>query len=145
MLFRSNQMSYYDTETFATEEAQVIGRLHCLRDGWSDAMVNYMQSGGFSPSAKVPTISSPALILWGRQDGILDGDEFANKFVETLPDAELQWIEECGHVPHLEQPKETAVAISKFIRNSSEKRQRRGKSSSFPSNTVPYFASTSVS
>ena len=35
----ANQMSYFDKETFATEEAQVIGRIHCLRDGWSDAMV----------------------------------------------------------------------------------------------------------
>lgn len=38
-----------------------------------------MQSGGFSPSSKVPKINSPALVLWGRQDGILDGTEFANK------------------------------------------------------------------
>ena len=38
-----------------------------------------MQSGGFSPSSKVATITSPALVLWGRDDGILDGDEFANK------------------------------------------------------------------
>jgi hypothetical protein len=38
-----------------------------------------MQSGGFSPSSKVATIASPALVLWGRDDGILDGDEFANK------------------------------------------------------------------
>jgi pimeloyl-ACP methyl ester carboxylesterase len=75
----ANQMSYFDKETFATEEAQVIGRLHCLRDGWSDAMVSFMQSGGFSPSSKVPTINSPSLVLWGRQDGILDGEEFANK------------------------------------------------------------------
>lgn len=111
----ANQMSYFDKETFATEEAQVIGRLHCLRDGWSDAMVSFMQSGGFSPSAKVPTIESPSLVLWGRQDGILDGEEFANKFVETLPNAKLQWIEECGHVPHLEQPDETAEAISLFL------------------------------
>lgn len=35
----ANQMSYFDTDTFATEDAQVIGRLHTLRDGWSDAMV----------------------------------------------------------------------------------------------------------
>jgi pimeloyl-ACP methyl ester carboxylesterase len=79
----ANQMSYFDKGTFATEEAQVIGRLHCLRDGWSDAMVSFMQSGGFSPSAKVPTIQSPSLILWGRQDGILDGKEFGTK-VSTM-------------------------------------------------------------
>jgi pimeloyl-ACP methyl ester carboxylesterase len=35
----ANQMSYFDTDTFATEDAQVIGRLHTLQDGWSDAMV----------------------------------------------------------------------------------------------------------
>ena len=75
----ANQMSYYDKETFATEEAQVIGRLHCLRDGWDDAMVSFMQSGGFSPSSKIPLIQSPALVLWGRQDGILEGKEYANQ------------------------------------------------------------------
>mmetsp|Transcript_16098 Transcript_16098/g.44542 ORF Transcript_16098/g.44542 Transcript_16098/m.44542 type:complete len:435 (-) Transcript_16098:96-1400(-) len=112
---QANQMSYYNTETYATEDAQVIGRLHCLRDGWDDAMVSFMQSGGFSPSSKVPKIESPALVLWGRQDGILDGTEFANKFVEELQDAELKWIEECGHVPHLEQPLETASTIVSFL------------------------------
>ena len=111
----ANQMSYFDKETFATEEAQVIGRLHCLRDGWEDAMVSFMQSGGFSPSSKVPQIESPALVMWGRQDTILDGNEFANKFVETLPSARLQWIEECGHVPHLEKPDETSDAILSFM------------------------------
>jgi hypothetical protein len=37
------------------------------------------------------------------------------QFVDTLPDARLQWIEECGHVPHLEKPEETAEAISNFL------------------------------
>ena len=37
------------------------------------------------------------------------------KFVEELPDAELKWIEECGHVPHLEQPEETASTILNFL------------------------------
>mmetsp|Transcript_54631 Transcript_54631/g.132667 ORF Transcript_54631/g.132667 Transcript_54631/m.132667 type:complete len:463 (+) Transcript_54631:129-1517(+) len=111
----ANQMSYYDVDTYATEEAQMIGRLHCLRPGWSDAMVNFMQSGGFKPSSKVSQITSPSLVLWGREDGILDGAEFANKFVETLPDADLTWIEECGHVPHLEQPDRTCSAIVDFL------------------------------
>ena len=101
----ANQMSYFDKETFATDDAVVIGRLHCVQQGdkWNDAMVSFMKSGGFKPSAKVPTIEAPSLVLWGRQDGILDGEEFANKFIETLPNAELKWIEECGHVPHLEK------------------------------------------
>ena len=115
----ANQMSYFDTETYATEEAIAVGRLHCVREGWSDAMVNFMQSGGFSPSKKVPTIQAPALVVWGRQDGILDGTEFAGKFIEALPNAiqEVNWIEECGHVPHLEQPDQTAQAVANFVKN----------------------------
>jgi len=74
-----------------------------------------MQSGGFSPSQLVPQVQVPSLILWGRQDGILDGTEFAPKFLETLPNAELQWVENSGHVPHLEQPDTTADAIQEFV------------------------------
>ena len=44
--------------------------------------------------------------MWGSQ-----------KFVDTMPSAELKWIEECGHVPHLEQPEETAKAIDSFLRS----------------------------
>jgi hypothetical protein len=39
------------------------------------------------------------------------------KFIEELPDAELKWIEECGHVPHLEQPEETASTILNFLKS----------------------------
>uniref|UniRef100_A0A6U0GZQ1 AB hydrolase-1 domain-containing protein n=1 Tax=Helicotheca tamesis TaxID=374047 RepID=A0A6U0GZQ1_9STRA len=113
----ANQMSYYDKEAYATEDALKVGRYHCLRDGWDDAFLSFMQSGGFSPSSKVDKIDVPSLILWGRQDGILDGKEFTKKFVEALPDTELRWIEECGHVPHLEQPDITAETIASFLRS----------------------------
>lgn len=112
----ANTMSYYDADTYATEDALKVGRMHCLRDGWDDALVSFMLSGGFSPSQKVAQIAAPSLVLWGRQDEILEKD-FAQRFVDTLPDATLRWIEECGHVPHLEQPGETARVISQFLRS----------------------------
>ena len=80
-------------------------------------MLSFMQSGGFRPKEKVAMIDVPSLVLWGRQDGILAGEEFANKFIESMPNARLQWIEECGHVPHLEQPETTARCISEFLRS----------------------------
>jgi pimeloyl-ACP methyl ester carboxylesterase len=119
----ANQMSYFDKNTFATDEAVVVGRLHCMQDGWSDALVNFMQSGGFSPSKFVSQVPVPSLILWGRQDGILDGAEFAPKFLEALPDARIRWIENCGHVPHLEQPEETADSILEFVDSLSRQRK----------------------
>ena len=63
-------MSYFDKEKYATDDALNIGRVHCMQEGWDDALVSFMQSGGFSPSSKVPLISAPTLILWGRQDKV---------------------------------------------------------------------------
>ncbi|KAL7543037.1 hypothetical protein ACHAWF_007307 [Thalassiosira exigua] len=111
----ANQMSYYDKEAFATDDALKVGRLHTLREGWEEGMMSFMKSGGFRPKKKVSQIDVPTLVLWGRQDGILDGEEFAYKFQETMPDARLEWIEECGHVPHLEQAERTAGRIAEFL------------------------------
>jgi len=112
----ANQMSYFDKESFATDDALKIGRLHCLRPGWENAMLNYMLSGGFSPSKKVSQCNMPTLVLWGRQDGILNGEELTPRFLSELPKAQLRWIEECGHVPHLEQPLVTAQQIAEFLK-----------------------------
>ncbi len=50
------------------------------------------------------------MILWGRQDQIL-GVKDADRFQHLLPQSKLVWIENCGHVPHLEQPQVTADLI----------------------------------
>jgi len=116
----ANQMSYYDKETYATNDALKVGRMHCLQEGWEDSLLSFMSSGGFKPKSKVPLVEQETCIIWGRNDEILDGEEFANKFMETLPNKEknkLVWIEECGHVPHLEQPKQTAEVIYSFLDN----------------------------
>ena len=136
----ANKMSYFDPATFATNDAMRIGRLHCTREGWSDALVSFMLSGGFSPSQKVSKIEAPSLVVWGRQDGILNGNEFANKFVETLPRAQLRWIEECGHVPHLEKPDETADVIAEFLTSNALQTDPTGDSERARDGAFPFVA-----
>lgn len=111
----ANKMSYYDKETFATDDALKTGRIHCFQEGWEEAQLSFIKSGGFYPVQKVKDVSQKTLVLWGRQDGILDGKVYVPQFMENLPDAELKWVEECGHVPHLEQSKETARIITEFL------------------------------
>ena len=41
-----------------------------------------------------------------------------------MPNARLLWVEECGHVPHLEQPDETARAIMDFVKNGNPEKVR---------------------
>lgn len=51
-----------------------------MLDGWADANVKYMASGGFTVSTKVPNIATETLVLWGRQDKILDPKLYAQRW-----------------------------------------------------------------
>ena len=110
----ANYLSYSD-KSFASEEAMYIGRLHCLLDDWERAACDFSRSGGFILSDKIVNVKQKTLILWGREDKILEPST-AEKFVELLPSSELIWVENCGHVPHLEQPEVTPRAILDFLR-----------------------------
>lgn len=53
-------------------------------------------------------------MLWGRQDQILE-PRYAQQFESALPNGRLEWVEECGHCAHLEQPDAAAAAILSFL------------------------------
>ena len=110
----ANKMAYYDKKRYATDDAMRIGRLHTHLDGWVDANVAFMKSGGYSVSDKMQGLELPCCVVWGRNDEILDPSN-ADKFMEVLGDARLVWIDECGHVPALEQPDQLVAAIAPFM------------------------------
>lgn len=60
-------------------DAVRVGRLHVLSEGWADANLQYMNSGGFRVSTKLPKIGTETLVLWGRQDKILDPKLYAQR------------------------------------------------------------------
>jgi len=112
----ANVIAYSDKK-FATWDAMLIGRLHCFENSWERASVAFLKSGGFIVSKLVEQVTQPSLIIWGENDEILE-PATASRFLETLPNKKsniLKWIKNCGHVPHLEKPKETAYAILSFI------------------------------
>lgn len=107
------QMAYFDKARYATDDAMRVGRLHTHLPGWSDANVAWMQSGGYSVSGGLADLRLPTLVVWGRNDEILSPD-YAQRFMDVLPDPTLAWIEECGHCSHLEQPGALLAAIAAF-------------------------------
>eukprot|EP00600_Ochromonadales_sp_CCMP1393_P006670 CAMPEP_0174962104 /NCGR_PEP_ID=MMETSP0004_2-20121128/4604_1 /TAXON_ID=420556 /ORGANISM="Ochromonas sp., Strain CCMP1393" /LENGTH=406 /DNA_ID=CAMNT_0016210611 /DNA_START=30 /DNA_END=1250 /DNA_ORIENTATION=+ len=129
----ANQLSYFDKKTFATEDAMLIGRLPCNMPSWERSNAEFLLSGGFVVSPNVPRVQVSTLVVWGRQDEILE-NSFPGKFEEALgTDSDssgrssssssssggglcrVHWVEECGHVPHLEKPTETAKVIHQFL------------------------------
>ena len=110
-----SKTAYYD-KRFASADAQTCAGLHLQCPGWSDGLIAFTKSGGYgSFRAQLPQLTLPSLIIWGRQDKIL-GTKAAGQFAQLLPNNQLVWIDQCGHVPHLEQAGQTAAAIGQFLR-----------------------------
>ena len=58
---------------------------------------------------------SQTLVMWGRQDEILE-PELAGRFNREVRNSTVVWVEESGHVPHLEQPAKVAETLIKFAK-----------------------------
>lgn len=73
---------------------------------------------GYDATAQVSNIHIPALLIWGKQDGIVPPavGEFAYDLLATDPaDKTLVLIDECGHSPLNEQPEEFYFHVQSFI------------------------------
>ena len=112
---RRISLQAYADKSFVTSDAEVCASLHLACDNWSEALIAFTKSGGYNFLAdKVAHITQPTLVIWGRQDKIL-GVKDATRFEATLPNATLTWIEDCGHVPHLEKAQDTADIIQHWF------------------------------
>jgi pimeloyl-ACP methyl ester carboxylesterase len=109
-----SEKAYFDP-AFVTADAQLCAALHLEMPRWSEALIAFTRSGGYGYLLdRLAEIQQETLILWGKQDRIL-GIKPAQQFQDRLPNSQLHWIDDCGHVPHLEQAEITAQLIQSFI------------------------------
>ena len=59
-------------------------------------------------------IDIPTLILWGGQDKIFPA-EYATAFKELIPHAQMEILNQCGHVPHMDRPDEFYPRLKSFL------------------------------
>nr|GMC72902.1 uncharacterized protein LOC109187971 [Ipomoea batatas]GMC74577.1 uncharacterized protein LOC109187971 [Ipomoea batatas] len=74
-----------------------VSRLHCLLPWWKDATVNYMLSGGYNVV-----------------------DQIKQRLRSELPNAIVNLIPKCGHLPHVEKPDSVAKLIAEFTNGKKE-------------------------
>jgi 2-hydroxy-6-oxonona-2,4-dienedioate hydrolase len=53
----------------------------------------------------LPNMNVPVCLIWGKND-IVTPPDVAETFLRGFPDADLFWIDECGHAPMMEHPVE---------------------------------------
>lgn len=58
--------------------------------------------------------SLPTLLVWGERDAIIPAST-ARRYRESLPDAQIAVLQECGHRPELERTQDFVSIVRKFI------------------------------
>ena len=64
----------------------------------------------------LPDMNVPACIIWGKNDPVTP-PEVAVDFQRLLPDADLFWVEKCGHVPMMEHPDEFNEILENWLKD----------------------------
>jgi pimeloyl-ACP methyl ester carboxylesterase len=108
-----SKTAYYN-KVLSSIDAQICASLHLEMPRWNQALISFTKSGGYgSFRHQLGKIDQPTLIVWGENDRIL-GTKDAGKLERAIANSQLIWIEQCGHVPHLEKPQTTAHHILAF-------------------------------
>lgn len=64
---------------------------------------------------KLPEMSIPACLIWGKQDKVTP-PEVAEDFNKLMPDANLYWIDKCGHAPMMEHSDEFNQILEDWLK-----------------------------
>ncbi len=62
----------------------------------------------------LPNLKMPTCIIWGKND-IITPPMVAEEFHRLLPNADLYWIDNCGHVAMMEQPIEFNKIMEEWL------------------------------
>jgi pimeloyl-ACP methyl ester carboxylesterase len=62
----------------------------------------------------LPKIKIPVSLIWGKNDKITP-PEVATEFSKGLPNAELHWIDKCGHAAMMDRPEDFNVLLKAFL------------------------------
>ena len=70
-------------------------------------------------------IEAPTLIIWGNEDRLVSS-AYAAEFGRRIAGSRVEIIDECGHIPQLEQPEKTYALVSDFLGLAAEAASREG-------------------
>ncbi|HSD17303.1 MAG TPA: alpha/beta hydrolase [Thermomonas sp.] len=70
----------------------------------------------FLPGEAAATIRQPALLLWGRQDAVIDPSAL-DLYAALVPQARSVLVDDAGHMALMEQPRVVADAVVDLIDN----------------------------
>ncbi len=99
------------TEDLVNEMLEVVADRACV----SRLIKMARASKNETVRTRLHEVQVPTLLVWGENDAITPPD-VARQFEELIQDAELHFIEKCGHAPMLEHPETFNRIMLHFLR-----------------------------
>lgn len=93
--------AFADPDASVAEPELEIASLHLQTPGWAEALRRFARSGGFAGCGE-PLPAQPLSVLWGANDRILRAPQ--KRAAEALLGERLREVQNCGHLPHIDQP-----------------------------------------
>ncbi len=83
------------------EPEEQIASIHLKVPGWRRSLAKFARSGGMANYGP-PLPQQPLHVMWGNNDNILQDNQ--KKETYSLLNSQIETLNECGHLPHLEHP-----------------------------------------
>jgi len=99
------RQAFADPDACVGEPELEIASLHLKVPGWARSLSAFARSGGFADCG-TPLPAQPLRVLWGNQDRILRKPQ--KQAAQQLLGSRLEEVDQCGHLPHLDQAERVA-------------------------------------
>jgi pimeloyl-ACP methyl ester carboxylesterase len=110
------ELMFYD-KSFVTDEMVRANYVRRLRVGYTISKMQEARAKGVAATVsqeQARGIRATTLILWGKQDALLDPADAA-VLDRVIPNSRAVLIEECGHIPQVEQPERFNQLVRDFL------------------------------
>jgi pimeloyl-ACP methyl ester carboxylesterase len=111
-------MCFYDKVRYTNQFSVLVSYLIRSLDDSYGTIEKVLESA-LDPNewldGKLAEIRAKTLVLWGQEDELMPV-EFANQFANHIPNAELEILNQCGHVPQIERAKDFNLILKNFFK-----------------------------
>ena len=104
---------FFDKSHATDELVDEVVRIIAIRRNTRDLVAIAHSVKRDNVSDRLCKIACPTLLVWGRQDRITPPD-VAEEMARGISRSELVWLDECGHAPMMEHPREFAQAVGRW-------------------------------
>jgi pimeloyl-ACP methyl ester carboxylesterase len=108
------QLTFYDPNDLSDELMDELFEIVNNRENLIRVLAMSKSAIRHNLANELHKITQPTLLVWGNQD-IVTPPSVGADFEKLIPNAQLHYIDKCGHAPMMEQPAQFNEILDRFL------------------------------